>query len=813
MAKNRTLSKARISFLILLFGVCSQNLWGQTTAKDEFFTIQVTAFQNVKTLFGYAHLFQKNGFDKTRIEKEENLFFLKIGKTKNKIILENILTEINLIFPDAFIKKETYRAEKQIYPFRTEKNKLSFQDIEKDKDSYYFTLQLLSSKQKENAFQYAKYLEQNAYQDFWIEKIAEYYVLRLAKTHDLKKLVTLQKKLEKAYPSAFILFTRSDQQQIITGKTKNLYSDENEIFYYTISVTNSRDHKLSSIIETAHIFQKNGFPEVQILQDQEKYFLDVGKSSDKRALFSQLNSIKILYPNAVIIQRRKKFPQIKQNLLDIYGKRREQSIFTIQLLSTNSLKKAEDYSQFLHKKNLQNFWIEKINEFFVLRLGISYDLNKLAELKENIIAQYPTCFIRLAYFFPNKILYPEDHSKFSVPPKTASLSKTKAPIVKQIEAREKANIPKSFSILPQNKFLRKEISLKQFENSSPSLLYISILLFLALLTFPFMPGIIEYFKKRDILPLFIEMNYTKEPRFFDRSFRQKILKAVKMIHFEHTENVTLSKPETVEIIKSARIREFNESDRVLYILDDLKTIDNMVFVKEIYVVGNAILGENNFLRSLMTEKDLVLQKNSTIVRWLGANGDIFIEENCDLGVQVSSSKILKIGRNCKFRRLFGNPIITYNGYEREVPLSFPIRHKNFDPKKVNSITDMDIRIEKDDCIINSNEYVDKDLVVYGNIQIYENAEINGTIKSYGKVTLQDSVKMRGNIFAEAGIEIGFDCVIDGDIFSHQNVRIESGSIIGKKNAVKSVIGKMGVQLAENVVIYGYILNEEEGFVF
>ncbi|BAL80486.1 hypothetical protein [Caldisericum exile] len=58
---------------------------------------------------------------------------------------------------------------------------------------------------------------------------------------------------------------------------------------------------------------------------------------------------------------------------------------------------------------------------------------------------------------------------------------------------------------------------------------IIVLLFLVLAFIPFFLAIIEVVSKRDILPLNINFSFTRDPRFFGKSFRHKIENVVKMI--------------------------------------------------------------------------------------------------------------------------------------------------------------------------------------------------------------------------------------------------------------------------------------------
>ncbi len=105
-----------------------------------------------------------------------------------------------------------------------------------------------------------------------------------------------------------------------------------------------------------------------------------------------------------------------------------------------------------------------------------------------------------------------------------------------------------------------------------------------------------------------------------------------------------------------------------------------------------------------------------------------------------------------------------------------------------------------------------DIIALDNLIINKNTVIKGSIKCYGKVTLNDNVTVLGDIFSEEIIEVGKDCLVAGNLFSQEFIYIHSGSQVGVEKKVKSIVGKKGVSISENVKVYGYVLTEGVGMV-
>ncbi|GAB4538452.1 MAG: hypothetical protein Fur0020_07360 [Thermodesulfovibrionia bacterium] len=326
---------------------------------------------------------------------------------------------------------------------------------------------------------------------------------------------------------------------------------------------------------------------------------------------------------------------------------------------------------------------------------------------------------------------------------------------------------------------------------------LTFLIFLMLLLIPFIPALLELLKPTDASPLFIRMDYSKDARYFGNSFRNILKNAIITDMDIGMREVKLSKDEIVEIAQSKRIGKGERYEHILYILGSLITEEKARFDKEIYVKGDAVIGCENVLRAIACDGRLSISSGVTIIRWVDAEGGIEISDNCNLGISLSSSNGVKIGKDCRFKRLYGMPIMTYKDIERGYKVG---------------LDNTQCPIDEDHLIISPFTKIEKDLIVRKGLLIKKGCVLVGSIKTYGNLIIEGDTTVFGNIFSEADIEIGERTTVRGDVFSQGSVTVRQGVKIGDVGKVKSVIGKRRIMINDDVTIYGYVMTEGVGMV-
>ncbi len=167
---------------------------------------------------------------------------------------------------------------------------------------------------------------------------------------------------------------------------------------------------------------------------------------------------------------------------------------------------------------------------------------------------------------------------------------------------------------------------------------------------PFVPGAREIKRKDDAAPLFINMKYRKDPRYFAVSFRKLMLQSIADMP-AGLHSVILSKQEMIQISDDTRNIAGTVTENVLYIRNNLASANDVTFKKEVYALGNASIGESNHLQALACDGDLQVRKGTHFLRWLDAKGNMKIDDDCDLGISATCLGELAIASKCKFTRL------------------------------------------------------------------------------------------------------------------------------------------------------------------
>jgi predicted acyltransferase (DUF342 family) len=337
------------------------------------------------------------------------------------------------------------------------------------------------------------------------------------------------------------------------------------------------------------------------------------------------------------------------------------------------------------------------------------------------------------------------------------------------------------------------------------LIWITFILFIIFFILPFMPGIIELIRKKDADPLFIPMDYIRNPRYFGKSFKRLIHRATAGFTFSPgMREVKLSKEEKLELSQTRSIPPHKEINHMLYVIGNFVSGSNARFNKEVYVIDDAVIGSNNVLQALAVDNNAVIGEGVQFLRWLDAEGDVEIDKNCNLGISASAGNRLYMASNCIFRRLFGMPIMT--GHNRTTAT---IDHRE-------SLAPIDtlprglsfIRVKEGD--VPPGKIIQNNVIFTQKVQVGSDSIIMGDIKCYGDVVLKDNVRIDGNIFADGDIFIGRNARIGGHVFSQMSIYISGQTIISRPDKIKSVIGKKSISIEPDVIIHGYVATEGDG---
>lgn len=336
--------------------------------------------------------------------------------------------------------------------------------------------------------------------------------------------------------------------------------------------------------------------------------------------------------------------------------------------------------------------------------------------------------------------------------------------------------------------------------------------FVLLIIIPFVPGLIEVTVPKDKYPLPVKnTQYAKDPRYLGKSARRILTQALEgKILEDGRHTVLMSKEETIDVADELVVPSNERVQNVQYIRGDLRAETGVRFGKEVFVGGAASIGARSRLRTLACDGPLILGEGTRVSRWLDAEGEIVAGEGCNLGVSAASAQGIRLGDRVQFKRLFGHPVTTqdYIKEEKTNPADDPPSRVNI-PTKVRSIKDT-LDLHRKNLVLAEGEEREGNVVVKGNLTFKKGSRLKGSAKVYGATVLEKDAVVLGDIFSEGPVTVGQEAVVTGNIFSQNEVRVLPGARIGRQGALKSVIGKKEVHIAQDVCINGYVLTEGQG---
>lgn len=331
---------------------------------------------------------------------------------------------------------------------------------------------------------------------------------------------------------------------------------------------------------------------------------------------------------------------------------------------------------------------------------------------------------------------------------------------------------------------------------------------IVLFTFLFILPIIlasTYYRTQERKILFIDQDKIRDPRYFGKSYSSMVKE--NSLHIEDDE-IQLSKRE-----------KFIDGDRQKIPLDIVYEIvicresefvgtKGTTYNKEIYSAKDAYVESNSKIRAIYSESNIIIDEGTELLRWADAEGTLAIYDNCNLGISVSSGKRMSIGQNCKFRRMYAPEI--YIG-QYPIKLLHPMERKD----KTVYCLPVQRKIKRNVRYIsnemaNEEGVVDYTIVSSEHIRVTENIIVLGDICSHQSVRLFDGAIVIGNIFAEGDVFLGINSCVIGNVFSQENVYLESGTTIGQRGTIRSLIARRNIILEPETFIFGYVSCEKGG---
>ena len=313
---------------------------------------------------------------------------------------------------------------------------------------------------------------------------------------------------------------------------------------------------------------------------------------------------------------------------------------------------------------------------------------------------------------------------------------------------------------------------------------LSIAAFIAIFAMPLVPGLLELRRPRDDRALPIALAYTRDPRFFSRSFRAKIepfLNANRhgKRRFLDRRNERANVGETIFVASRDCPMEAQIAHERLFCGTGATITDG-------YGRRSVRCDERVLARTLCTDGDLVLREGCAVERWLDAETSLEVERSCSLGTSASSGGTVRLAGNVTFERIFGACIVVRGASSLPAPR----------PDEA--------------AIVLSRIDEGRDVIVRGDAIVPDDAVVDASIKVHGSLFIGARARITGNAVARKDLVLNDGGIIAGHAFCEERLFVGPGARIGTPGEQKTAYTAGTCLLCDGATVYGWVVSEQGG---
>jgi len=342
---------------------------------------------------------------------------------------------------------------------------------------------------------------------------------------------------------------------------------------------------------------------------------------------------------------------------------------------------------------------------------------------------------------------------------------------------------------------------------------IVILIFLFLLLIPIIPAYLEVYYPKDNKPLYIDLDYTRDPRYYEKKLLEELTPYMAKPKLLKSNTLKFKDKIPIGSVTNLNSPDFYKEIKILIVNSNAKTGHNNYFYQPLYVKGKAEIGQKTELDVLIANGNINLGSEVMVKSWISSKGDITVGDSSILGLKAVCDGILQMGKGCIFKSLCAKAITSYNSdVLKELAIQPVAELPEENHKSPVHLSDLTWYASKHDISVPPYSVISNSMIIKTNLIISKGSIIKGSVKVHGSVRIEENVRIYGQLISEGDIEIGKNGYVSGNVFSQSRIHILNGVRVGIPEQQKSVIGKKGIILEKNVIVYGYILTEGKGIV-
>jgi carbonic anhydrase/acetyltransferase-like protein (isoleucine patch superfamily) len=320
------------------------------------------------------------------------------------------------------------------------------------------------------------------------------------------------------------------------------------------------------------------------------------------------------------------------------------------------------------------------------------------------------------------------------------------------------------------------------------LLLLSFVLLGFVLLIPAIPTIREVVRPRDRGRLRIPENYVRDPRWFGRSYREKLAPFVAAarggaiysadLHLRTDEETRWSPDMTIP--PRERVHGIAVGERI--------HVGRGAGIRDAYALEFLEVDEDVEARTLTSDGELRIGAAVSILRWIDADGEIVVAPDGDLGVSASGGGRVTLADRVTFERVWGKPVASRTAAAAPFALA--------DSEGVTNVGQAEIEAGVP--------------IFHGSIRIVRNTQVPFHIKVHGSLAVEPGVRIAGNAIVRGDVTFASDVTVDGHVFSEGDIRLGPRCRVGRPGGVKTVYAAGRVMIANDVEVEGWVVAESRG---
>jgi len=351
-----------------------------------------------------------------------------------------------------------------------------------------------------------------------------------------------------------------------------------------------------------------------------------------------------------------------------------------------------------------------------------------------------------------------------------------------------------------------------------------LLLFLLFFSVSLFFAFREWRRPRDASPLPMDVDYIRIENYFGQSFRAKVREWLAEPQPNGVSAGELTNPkhritptgENLLLVRGGRIEAGGDTDEIVYSEGDLTIARGSVFRREIYCAGSLDTEAGAQLQSAASDGELALGENSDVARWIDANGKIVIRSGAVVRNRASSLTSIELERAVLVQSLYSPLISTapcgtsQDGFGGGGD-SWPRAHDgaaaadNGRPHYLEG--PRCTRLAPGTWLVQgalelpAGTRVEENLIVTGTLTSGPDCGFLGHMKG-ARINLGPRNHLLGNLSAQDSVLIGEASRLERNITAGRDVRLASGTRVGRPDSPAVVSAAGEIVLEPGVAICG-----------